>query len=87
MPVPILAAAQCAVQAGAIDANLALHQQFMRRAQALGVGLLVFPELSLTGYEPTLADALAQDVHCALLAPLRALARQGFEVHLTDSHL
>lgn len=77
MSVPILAAAQCAVRAGDIDANLALHQQFMQRAQALGVGLLVFPELSLTGYEPTLADALAQDAHCALLAPLRALAQQA----------
>lgn len=77
MSVPILAAAQCAVRAGDIEANLALHQKFMRRAQGLGVGLLVFPELSLTGYEPTLADALAQDAHCALLAPLRALARQA----------
>lgn len=73
----VFAAAQCAVLAGDIDANLELHRRFMQRAQALGVGLLVFPELSLTGYEPTLVDALAQTADCALLGPLRDLAHQA----------
>jgi predicted amidohydrolase len=77
MPTPVLAAAQCAVKAGDIEANLALHIQLMRRAQAYDVELLLFPELSLTGYEPTLAHDLAQDSECALLAPLRQLAKDA----------
>lgn len=77
MPPLVLAAAQCAVKAGDIATNLALHLEFMQRAQAHGVGFLLFPELSLTGYEPTLAQALAQEVQCTLLAPLRTLAREA----------
>jgi predicted amidohydrolase len=77
MPIPVLAAAQCAVKAGDIQANLALHLEFMRQAQAHDVRLLLFPELSLTGYEPSLMRDLAQDSDCALLAPLRDLARQA----------
>ncbi|WP_438826747.1 carbon-nitrogen hydrolase family protein [Pseudomonas koreensis] len=42
-----------------------------------GVGLLLFPELSLTGYEPTLAKALAQDIDSPLLSSLRHLAREA----------
>lgn len=73
---PVLAAAQCAIQAGDINANLKLHIEFMQRASEHGVNLLVFPELSLTGYEPTLAEALTQDVDSPVLLPLRKLARQ-----------
>jgi predicted amidohydrolase len=73
MPAPILAAAQCAIQAGAIDANLSLHLHFMAHAQRQGVDLLLFPELSLTGYELTLAEALDS----SLLNLLRELAQQA----------
>lgn len=58
---PIFAAAQCAIRAGDMSANLTLHMDFMQHAREQG-GLLLFPELSLTGYEPTLAKALAQDI-------------------------
>ena len=71
------AAAQCAIRAGDISANLTLHMQFMQHAREHGVGFLLFPELSLTGYEPTLAKNLAQDLDCALLAPLRQLAQEA----------
>lgn len=77
MSIPVLAAAQCAVRAGDITANVALHIDFMRHAHAHGVGLLIFPELSLTGYEPTLADALAQGVDSPFLHPLRHLAKEA----------
>ncbi|WP_263263266.1 carbon-nitrogen hydrolase family protein [Pseudomonas sp. RIT-PI-S] len=77
MPTPVLAAAQCAIKAGDIDANLAVHLSFMRHAADHGVGLLMFPELSLCGYEPTLAEALAQDLDTPVLAPLQALAREA----------
>jgi predicted amidohydrolase len=77
MSAPILAAAQCAIRAGAIDTNLSLHLRFMAHARRQGVDLLLFPELSLTGYEPTLAEALAQDLDSPLLTPLRNLAQQA----------
>jgi predicted amidohydrolase len=44
---------------GDIAANLADHQRWVGLAVERGVGLLVFPELSITGYEPTLAGELA----------------------------
>lgn len=77
MSAPVFAAAQCAVRAGDISANLKLHMEFMQHARKEGVGLLLFPELSLTGYEPTLAEALAQDIDSPLLSPLRDLALEA----------
>lgn len=74
MSSPVLVAAQCAVQAGDLAANLALHLDFMRRAAEQGARLIVFPELSLSGYEPALASALAQPADSPLLEPLCAQA-------------
>lgn len=76
MTAPVLAAAQCTVRAGDIKANIALHMTFMRQAYAHKADFLLFPELSLTGYEPTLAHALAQEMECPLLSPLRRLAQE-----------
>jgi predicted amidohydrolase len=75
MSAQVLAAAQCAIRAGDMSANLTLHMDFMHHAREQGVRLLLFPELSLTGYEPTLAEVLAQDIDSPLLSPLRHLAR------------
>ena len=77
MPIPVLAVAQCTIRDGDIDGNVALHLQFMQRAAELGVGLLLFPELSLTGYEPSIASALAEPLATSLLQPLQALAQQA----------
>lgn len=73
MSSPVLVAAQCAVQAGDLAANLALHLDFMRRAAEQGARLIVFPELSLSGYEPALASALASlpTVRCSSRCALR----------------
>nr|WP_315397507.1 carbon-nitrogen hydrolase family protein [uncultured Duganella sp.] len=72
-----IAAAQSPSVAGDVEANVGIHLAFIEAARAHGVGLLVFPELSLSGYElPMLRD-------CALtpddprLAPLRDAARAG----------
>ena len=46
---------------GDIRANIANHKQWIERAVADGAELIIFPELSLTGYEPTLAKELATD--------------------------
>jgi predicted amidohydrolase len=71
-----IAAAQSISVAGDLPANIARHLAFMRSAAEQGVQLLVFPELSLTGYEPSLAAALAIAPHDTILAPLRDMARE-----------
>jgi len=45
-----LGIAQLAPALGNLDANLALHDKILREAEGQGVDLLLFPELSLTGY-------------------------------------
>jgi predicted amidohydrolase len=57
-----IAIAQCAPALGAFKRNLEMHRDWIARAKAGGAGLVVFPELSLTGYY--LKD-LAADVACA----------------------
>jgi predicted amidohydrolase len=70
-----LAVAQSISIAGDVPANIQRHLAFMRAAAEHGVQLLVFPELSLTGYEPSLAGELAIAPADALLTPLREMAR------------
>jgi predicted amidohydrolase len=49
----------CVVQTrpikGDIAANIVQHQRFIALAIAKRAGIVIFPELSITGYEPTLA--------------------------------
>jgi predicted amidohydrolase len=54
--------AQVEAVKGDFDANLGTHLGWIKKAGANGTELLVFPELSLIGYEPTLARDLAIDV-------------------------
>ena len=74
-----------------IDANIALHLQYMVLAARQGVQLLVFPELSLTGYELGAAAQLAIKLDDPRLAPLRKAAQNnamtaviGMPVRLTE---
>lgn len=69
-----IAAAQIAVSRGDLSGNLAAHTAAVVTAAAAGVSVLVFPELSLTGYEPDLAAALAFDPGDARLRELKELA-------------
>ena len=46
-----------------VRANIAGHLKLIEQAAADRAELIVFPELSLTGYEPTLAKDLAADPH------------------------
>ena len=71
-----IAAAQVASVRGEIEANVAIHAAAMLRAVEHGVTVLVFPELSLTGYEPELAASLAMTPTDARLSPLVDLARR-----------
>lgn len=60
-----VAAAQISSKFGDIHSNAAKHAAVIRQAENLGVDLLVFPELSLTGYALPLAKTLQLDIHDA----------------------
>ena len=45
-----IALAQLAPRLGELDANLERHRAVLRTAREGGAGLVVFPELGLTGY-------------------------------------
>jgi NAD+ synthase (glutamine-hydrolysing) len=45
-----IALAQIATKLGDVNANLEKHLELIRQAESSGVDLIVFPELSLTGY-------------------------------------
>jgi predicted amidohydrolase len=72
-----IAAAQSISVPGDIAANVRIHTQFIATAQRAGVDLLVFPELSLSGYEPALLPGCVLQPGDACLAPLHHLARQA----------
>jgi predicted amidohydrolase len=55
----IIAAAQLTSIAGEIESNVANHPRFGTIAAEHGARLVVFPELSLTGYEPGIARSSA----------------------------
>lgn len=69
-----LAAAQTVPVRGDVDANVAQHVRLVHAAAEARPQVLVFPELSLTGYELDLADELAFSERDARLAPLAELA-------------
>jgi predicted amidohydrolase len=85
--------AQIAPQLGRLDDNLERHRQVIAQAREQGVGLLVFPELGLTGYllqDLNVEVALAADD--PRLADLAAAAGDmstvvGFVEESTDHRL
>nr|WP_286184921.1 carbon-nitrogen hydrolase family protein [Pantoea sp. Cy-639] len=73
-----ICAVQLAARKGDLAGNLQRHLRCIEQAAAMGAELLVFPELSLTGYEPSLARQLATPAEAPLMAPLQALCdRRG----------
>ena len=76
-----IAAAQVPSVRGDLAENIATHVAAIDAAARHGVRLLVFPELSLVGYEPDLAATHALDTTDARLEPLAARAtRHGMTV-------
>jgi predicted amidohydrolase len=59
---------------GNITKNLENHSKMIEIAASKGANILVFPELSLTGYEPELAKDLATDAYDTRLEPLQKLS-------------
>jgi len=88
-----VAIAQCAPALGAFKRNLQMHAEWIGRARAAKADLVIFPELSLTGYY--LKD-LAGDLACRAdderLAPLADASRDidvcaGFVERGSDARL
>jgi predicted amidohydrolase len=73
----ILAAAQSASVPKDVRTNLAQHLIFARLAAEHSVSLLLFPELSLTGYELAFLAAGIVDPEDAVLFPIRDLSQQA----------
>lgn len=69
-----IAVAQTCPVAGDVEANTADHLDLVDVAASEGAQVVLFPELSLTGYEPSLARSLAFSEHDARLRPLKAKA-------------
>jgi predicted amidohydrolase len=75
MPSIRIAAAQSLSVPGDLGANADIHCRFIAEARAAGVDLLVFPELSLSGYELPLLGSCTVQPGDEVLAPIRQLAR------------
>lgn len=73
----IVATAQSASLPGDVVGNVANHLRFAAAAAKWNVQLLVFPELSLIGYELSLARANVVDPECASVEPLRRFAGEN----------
>lgn len=73
----ILAAAQTKPKRGDIDSNLLDHYRLINLAAVHGAQLIVFPELSITGYEREDAAQLAFTENDARLNHLKKLATEN----------
>jgi len=73
----IIAAAQSTSVPGDITRNVINHLRFGINAAEQGAQLLIFPELSLTGYELTIARSHAVRPDSSELDPLRHLATRA----------
>jgi predicted amidohydrolase len=71
-----IALAQIAAKKGDVEANIQTHLRMIEIAHSYKSDLIVFPELSLTGYEPTLARDLSFDLTDHRLEPLREACHQ-----------
>lgn len=69
-----ICAAQLAAVRGEIASNVRRHVSFVELASSRQADLIFFPELSLTGYEPALAQGLATDADDARLDMLQTVA-------------
>ena len=74
MPNLKIAVAQVPSIKGGIEENINTHLVAIEKASQVGVSYIVFPELSLTGYEPELAISLAFSRDDIRLKPIIDLA-------------
>lgn len=72
-----IAAIQCEAVAADVAANITRHLEWVDRVQTHNVDLIIFPELSLSGYEPHHAEALSMSADDAQLHPLANASTQA----------
>jgi len=70
----IISIAQTKPVTGDVNKNIDIHKKFSDVAVFYGADVIIFPELSLTGYEPTLAKELATDVDDARFNQLQEMS-------------
>lgn len=70
-----IAAAQSLSVPGDLSANVDIHCRYIEAASAAGVDILVFPELSLSGYELPLLGSCTVQPESEVLTPIRQLVR------------
>jgi predicted amidohydrolase len=59
---------------GDIQANIEAHLKFAQHSATKGADVIIFPELSLTGYEPALAQSLAIELNDHRLGEFQKLS-------------
>jgi predicted amidohydrolase len=59
---------------GEVERNIEGHKKLVELAISSGADIIIFPELSLTGYEPTLADDLATNIEDTRLNELQVIS-------------
>lgn len=62
---------------GEVDKNIESHLEIIKEAITLNVDLIVFPELSITGYEPSLAKKLARKSDDEIFKPFQEIADES----------
>ncbi len=61
---------------GSIELNIKKHIEYIELAVKNGADIVVFPELSLTGYEPELASELAIDIESDYISQLSTISKK-----------
>jgi predicted amidohydrolase len=69
--------AQTKSEKGNIRRNIESHLEFIERAIKLKADLIIFPELSITNYEPDLAKELATDTKSNIFDPFQELSNRN----------
>ncbi len=76
-----ISVAQTSSVKGDVSSNIRTHLDAVETAGGLGVSYIVFPELSLTGYEPELSGELAFSDNDPRLTPLKEAAA-AYRIHI-----
>ncbi|WP_445749234.1 GNAT family N-acetyltransferase [Polaribacter sp.] len=66
--------AQTNSEKGNIQRNIENHLEFIERAIKLKADLILFPELSITNYEPDLAKELATEIESNIFSPFQEIS-------------
>ncbi|MBP8943456.1 MAG: carbon-nitrogen hydrolase family protein, partial [Saprospiraceae bacterium] len=72
-----LCVAQIRPVSGSIAQNIGIHKKWIDRAIQRSTDIIIFPELSITGYEPNLAHDLALHPDDARLEVFQHLSDQS----------